>query len=130
MPGEVERLADLLDTDVAALFAAHLAVDWWEDLDGVGDVFVLSPALVGEEAGVEFPAAPGGRCVFYAEGRCTIHDAKPFECRALIHTDGRAAVSARHEATARAWVPHQDQIRDLLGREPEAEPPSERAWWL
>jgi hypothetical protein len=122
MPGEAERAAEQMGLSLREFFNRHLAVDWWE-ADGVlPTVFVLSPAIVGEEAGEEFPGDPRGICVFYQGGRCTIHDAKPHECRVYwCGFKGHMADNV-HREVAEAWntPEHQQQIRNLLGREPEA----------
>lgn len=116
LPGEAEKAAELVGMTFQEFFDAHLAVDWYVDDT---DTFLLSPAIAGEEAGTEFPGNPHGRCVFYQEGRCTIHAAKPFECREYVHTETDSGT--RHEDVAKAWEDHQDQIEELLGREPESE---------
>lgn len=121
MPGDAERLAEHLDLSLAELFATKLAVDWWEADDQFDhDVFVIAPALVGEEPGVEYPGKPGGTCVFFADDRCTIHAAKPFECHEYVCTDSYNGVMARKATVTAAWLDHQDQIVKLLGSEPMA----------
>ena len=92
-PAQIAPLAKRLGISVADLFKTYLAVDWWNADDEIGhDVFVLSPAIVGESTGEMFPGNPMGTCVFFKDG-CTIHD------------KGKPA--------------HQKMIRELLGREPE-----------
>jgi Fe-S-cluster containining protein len=121
LPGEAEAAAPLLGMSLEEFFRTYLAVDWWEHaewLDCEREVFVLSPAIAGEEPGEEFPGDPRGTCVFYENGRCRIHAAKPHECRESLCTGPRGYV---HEDTAKAWTEHQGQIRELLGREPMAE---------
>jgi len=97
-------------------FKAYLAVDWWQDTP---DIFVLSPAVKGEEPGTEMSGDPRGTCVFYEGGRCRIHPVKPTECRALWCGDKGS--SDLHHDVAQAWAEHQEQITGLLGREPQAE---------
>lgn len=121
LPGEAERAAEYLGVTLAEFFARDLAVDWYEDLTGDGDdVFVLSPALVGEDPGEEMPADPRGRCVFYVDNRCSIHEVKPHECSAFYCGSSIEAVRDDHANTAEAWRGHQDQIVELLGRRPVA----------
>jgi Fe-S-cluster containining protein len=117
LPGEAEKAAALTGMSLQEFFDAHLAVDWWE-VDGGGDAFVLSPAVVGAKPGSEFPGNPNGTCVFFQGGRCRIHAAKPAECRALWH-DGLPG--GLHEEVAMAWKDRQGQLSELLGREPESE---------
>jgi Fe-S-cluster containining protein len=117
LPGEAEIAAESLGMTLPEFFAKYLAVDWWE---GSPDIFLLSPAVLGEEAGTEFPGDPRGTCVFLEEGRCRIHPVKPHECRMEWHGDSGDSYS--HEGTAMAWKDHQGQVTELLGREPEASP--------
>jgi len=116
MPGEAEIAAKHMGLTMQEFFDQYLGVDWWTDND---DIFVLAPALVGEETGSEYPGDPKGRCVFFnSDGLCDIHPVKPYECVKLICDDKETA--KRHEKVAMAWKLHQNQIKDLLGREPEA----------
>ncbi len=117
LPGEAEIAAESLRLSLQEFFAKYLAVDWWE---GDPDIFLLSPAVQGGDTGTEFPGDPRGTCVFFEEGRCRIHAAKPHECRMEWHGDQGESYS--HEATAMAWKDHQGQVTELLGREPEASP--------
>lgn len=120
-PGEAERTAEYLGMSLAELFRTKLAVDWWEaDYEFDTDVFVIAPAIVGEATGQEYPGNPRGRCVFYVEGRCQIHAVKPFECQSSLHNQGEEVTSERHKEVTQAWVEHQDQPVELLGREPKA----------
>jgi Fe-S-cluster containining protein len=121
LPGEAEAAAALLGMSLEGFFADYLAVDWWEDaewLDYEKNVYLLSPAIRGESPGEEMPGDPRGTCVFYEEGRCRIHDAKPHECREAVCTQPAGTI---HKDTAQAWTEHQEQIVTLLGREPEPE---------
>lgn len=118
-PGEVERVADYLGMTVAELFLSKLSVDWWEETSDVLETFVLAPTVVGGNPGDMYDADPRGVCVFYRDGLCTIHEVKPLECREYVHTDSSLGVEMRHEHVAKLWYSHQDQIRQLLGREPE-----------
>lgn len=120
LPGDAERIADHVGLSLAELFETKLAVDWWEDWEDKGDVFLLAPALVDEDAGTEYPADPKGTCTFYAEGRCAIHEVKPFECREYVCDDSDGRVQGRHRAIVETWVENQAQIEALLGRRPYA----------
>lgn len=121
MPGEAEILAGNMNLTLQELFDNHLQVDFWAS--GDDSIFVLSPATTSGVRGAEFPFDATGRCAFFVEGRCAVHTAgKPFECAMLSH-DG--AENRRHREVADAWKAHQNQITDLLGREPVvAEPDS------
>lgn len=118
-PGEAERIAEFLGISLADLFRDYLAVDWWVD---ARNVFLLSPAIVGEQTGTEMPCVAKGRCVFLTDkGRCQIHSVKPFECGVAWCGDGAVeSKGSAHEKAADAWrdTAHQEQIVQLLGREP------------
>ena len=116
LPGEPERAAEFMGLPLEEFFRDYLTVDWW---DGDPDIFLLSPAIAGEETGTEFPGDPRGECVFYQEGRCQIHPVKPHECRETWCGAGSGTI---HRDTAAAWNAHQGQIRELLGREPISVP--------
>jgi Fe-S-cluster containining protein len=117
-PGEVEKVAEYLGISVQELFDTKLQVDWWQG-DGVADeVFILSPAVFGGAAGDMFDANPRGTCVFFENERCTIHEVKPHECRQVVACQPRDP--ELHPSFAHSWKDHQDQIQELLGREPVA----------
>ena len=121
MPGEAEKAAEHLGVSLKELFDNSLSVDWWEkDAELDHDVFVLSPAVWGGSPGEEFDADPKGVCVFFKEGRCSIHEVKPFECRQLLHTDSPEMVSARHRSVRDAWDTDENQlsVEQTLGRDP------------
>lgn len=117
-PGEVELVADYLGLTVEKLFETKLGVDWYV---GEADIFLLAPAMKNMWAGQEYPGDPRGECVFYKDGLCSIYPIRPFECREYIHTETRTAAQDRHEEVAKAWLEKQEQIEELLDREPESE---------
>jgi Fe-S-cluster containining protein len=117
LPGEAEKAAELLGMPLPEFFRTKLGVDWYE---GEKPVFVLSPAITTMPAGETFPSDPMGTCVFFESGRCTIHAAKPFECRMFLHGQQFDETDKRHADVAAAWVNHQAQIEELYGDEPEA----------
>jgi Fe-S-cluster containining protein len=116
-PGEAELAAALLGLSLPEFFKHYLAVDWW-----VGDpnIYLLAPATDESGTGVEYPGNPEGRCVFLGEDeRCQIHEAKPFECATAHHA--RTDYGTEHHDVAQSWKDHQQQVVDLLGREPDGE---------
>jgi Fe-S-cluster containining protein len=117
LPGEAEKAAEFMGMTLPEFFREYLAVDWWESEP---DIFVLSPALRGEETGTEFPGDPQGECVFYENERCRIHEVKPAECRERWCGDRHGP--SIHGDVAQEWAAHQDQVKSLLGRDPEAAP--------
>ena len=116
LPEEAEKAAEYLGISLQEFFNKYLGVDWWVTSE---PIFVLAPALVGEETGTEYPGKPDGQCVFYKNGLCDIHPVKPYECVKLICGDPGA--SKRHKKVSEAWKNHQEQITKLLGRKPKAE---------
>jgi Fe-S-cluster containining protein len=126
-PDEIAPLAAALGISEQELFDKHLMVDWWgadSDTD-YNDVFVLSPAIVNGIPGEEFASDPRGTCRWFVDGKCAIHDqGKPFECAAYHHSDEPKAGSPHHKEAAMAWnnPEAQARIRELLGRDPVAEP--------
>lgn len=125
-PGEIKPAADLLGMSEKDFFDKYLSVDYWGKPDSW--LFVLSPATLNATPGKEFPLDPTGQCVFLTEdGKCSIHEAKPYECKSYDHRnkeEDREQFSNQHLSVAEAWVPHKDYITSLLGREPEVSPPS------
>jgi hypothetical protein len=120
-PDEIAPLAQVMGLAVQELFAKHLQIDWYENLEGHDEtVFVLSPRLDDEEGGTMFPGDPEGACHWFKEGKCAVHAlGKPSECQRAGHTLERNQTRLNHTAIARAWINHQDMIRDLYGKEPE-----------
>lgn len=122
IPGEAEKAAEYMNLPFDKFFRQYLGVNWWERGPRTdNDIFVLAPAIVDMQPGREYPADPRGRCVFYEDGLCKIHDAKPFECAEFIHDDNNDEKNNRHWQVAEAWKEHQTQIYELLGRVPIAE---------
>jgi Fe-S-cluster containining protein len=121
LPGEAEAAAALRGQTLQEFFDQALGVDWWEEYDGP-DTYILTPALVQHRPGTEYPGDPRGACVLFEEGKCTIHEAKPFECRHYIHDHDNKTVQRRKRGVRDAWkeASHQQQIEGLLGREPES----------
>jgi len=118
LPNEAEKAADYLGMSLQEFFNRYLGVNWWVDDP---DIFVLAPALVGEETGAEYPGDPRGTCVFFnQDGLCDIHIVKPYECAEL--NCNKKKDTDPHEMARTKWKDHQGQIIELLGREPEAVP--------
>jgi hypothetical protein len=93
-----------------------LAVDYF---DGPEDgPLILSPNIVDND-GKAFPVDPRGQCVFLQDGRCSIQEVKPFECREFFHTDSHEAVNVRHAEITMAWrgrkelEPYRQEIGDI-----------------
>lgn len=98
---------------VAELFQSCLVVDRWAHYDR-NDTLVLSPAIVGDQAG-GLMNKRAGPCIFFRFGRCQIHAVKPYECRA-VQGCLPCPDPDPHDVAWQAWdTPGgQAQIRDLL----------------
>lgn len=119
-PGEAEKAAELLGMSLQDFFDKYLAVDFWGD--GKERVFLLSPAIKGEKTGGMTPYDPRGECIFYVNGLCGIHDAKPFECAIYMHDTKIDDLRVEHEKVKDLWAKKkwQQQVQKLLGRKPVA----------
>jgi Fe-S-cluster containining protein len=122
LPEEIKAAADLLNLSVEDFFNQYLSVDYFGNPDSF--TFVLAPATENSKPGQEYPLDPTGRCIFLKDGKCSIHAAKPFECKFYDHRKTKVDTSPVHEAIAKAWISHKDRIAELLGREPTVEPPN------
>lgn len=133
MPGQLEKIAAALGLTPKECFDRHFAVDWWDGdpfqpLHGPYEkkwenVFVLAPAIRGQPLGGMYPGEPRGTCVLFQNGLCGIHPVKPAECANMVHDQSHSVAHAFKRKIAVAWSTpeNQQQIRDLLGREPQAE---------
>jgi Fe-S-cluster containining protein len=121
VPGEAEKVADYLQISLKKLFKTKLAVDFYSKGK---EVFVLSPVVVDNNPGKEFPFDPRGQCVFYKDGKCEIHPVKPHECREWDHKMSDISSKKLHENVSKSWEEHQDQIEKLLGKKPVAPEPT------
>lgn len=122
LPGEPEQAANLLDMPLTEFFDKYLAIDWFERKEDEEDIFIIAPATIEISPGGMFSEDPHGRCVFFSdEGKCKIHEAKPYECKRspCQQADGKEskkAIIERHQLIARKWIPHRKQIDNLLSK--------------
>lgn len=115
-PGEAEKVAEYLGLTLQECFDQYLSVDYWVMLSD-DDIYVLSPAIVtddGTTAGLKFPSWPQGTCVFFKDGRCGIHEVKPYECRTWWCGEPIDADPDRHLNLSQEWLPYQTLPRELL----------------
>lgn len=115
LPGEAEKAAQLAGVSLKEFFDDHLSVDYWEADE---NIFALSPAVVDGNPGDMFASDPRGQCVFYKDGLCSIHVAKPHECKISLHGEQ----VNQHFEVAQAWDTEESrkQIEELLGCKPVA----------
>lgn len=117
--GEAEKAATLLGMTLKDFFNKYLRVDFvvGNTYYEKGDTFfVLSPGVKGCETGKEASFNPTGECVFYKEGKCQIHAAKPWECLQAWHEEPSSGVPKKQ--AAETWREHQADFQELMGREP------------
>lgn len=115
-PGEVETAASLVGMSIKDFFSKYIMVDYWLNYPN-RPIFILSPATPGR-AGRIAPLTPLGRCIFLVDDRCSIHEAKPYECAIYDHSFTSKEAAANHKDAAMAWKDHQAQIIELLGHDP------------
>lgn len=118
-PGEAEKVAAFLGISLEQLFTDSLAIDYWAS----ENIFILAPAtksFTGGLPGQIYSYFGKGECVFFKDGKCSIHEVKPFECKELLH-DSIEVSQQRHEEVANAWRNEQEQIKQLYGKEPNIE---------
>lgn len=121
LPGEPEKAASFLGMELQEFFNKYLAVDWFEGDDE--NIFVIAPSTTEISPGGMFSEEPEGKCVFFSdEGRCNIHEAKPYECKRAAcdnqtNIEPNRVIISRHELIARKWIPHRNQIDQLLSKE-------------
>lgn len=119
-PEEIDVFCEYMSMSRQEAFDQYLAVDWWNEAEGLDDTFLLAPAIRGYEGG-SYPANPRGECVFFEQGLCSIYPVRPFECREYHHSHTFKDVHQRHREVAKSWVGHHGEIVELLGYEPYAE---------
>lgn len=125
-PGEAEAAAKLMNLTLKEFFDKYLVVDYWiRKHHGKEDIFVLSPNIVNQSPGDMMGFDPEGQCVFYQDGLCSIHAAKPLEC-AQMSCKTNDDQNIEKEINTKNWdqPEHRSQIENLLGCKPESPEPS------
>lgn len=120
LPEEIKPAADFLGLTEKEFFDQFLAVDYYCRTEDSETKFVLSPININSTPGEMFPFYPEGQCIFLKDNKCSIHSAKPFECKIYDHREKESSVDS-HLAVAKAWEPYKEKIAQLLGREPSIE---------
>jgi Fe-S-cluster containining protein len=112
-PGEIEKTAELLGMEPETLFRKCLVVVTTHvvDVPGKPAIDIFAPAKVDERGeplmptGGRVPAVyefMRGACIFYRNGRCDIHAARPIECRRYFCEQPEELNMSRGEL-ARLW---------------------------
>jgi Fe-S-cluster containining protein len=104
-PGEAEKAAALMGMPFEDFKNKFLGIDYW-----VGGANVLVPLKKGYErfggliVGYAY-AWDHAPCVFLKDGLCSIHDAKPIECRLSVPHDHRLGdPAAMRENIQKTWA--------------------------
>ncbi len=128
-PGEVAKAAALLGLSEQDFFDRYLGVDFWLPDDSRNEeIAVLAPATTHGVPGQEYPYDPRGCCVFFHDGRCQIHAAKPVECAVYHHDFTQTDHMALRHLLLDWWKEEVSEVIRLLGREPVAPEPTESDW--
>lgn len=125
-PGEAEKAAEHLGMTLQEFFDKYLVVDtWYGDNRSDGkNIYVLSPSFSRATPGEMAPAVNAGTCIFFENGKCSIHPAKPLECRIYDHTKPHEKASENHMKIMELWKDHQSQPEQLLGKKPDPPKPT------
>ena|SRR3990167_5770206 len=80
-PGEAEKAAEFLSMSFEEFKEKYLVIDYW-----IGGACVYQPRKTNAEESGFHRVSYGsgfkkGECIFLKNDRCSIHEAKPIECR-------------------------------------------------
>ncbi len=103
-------------------FDKYICVDYFANDEN--SIFVLAPGTTRATPGQEYPFNPHGQCVFFKNGLCDIHDAKPNECRFYDHATPTDVCTENRDGIVEAWRQNRQEIVTLLKREPKLPPPN------
>jgi hypothetical protein len=116
-PEQIHVIGRKLNLTIKDLFRKYLTVD--PVLIGGArsrtGVYVLAPAIVGNGAGSIADPKARGTCVWFADGKCTIHDVKPRECALVDHSTMPGEANLLRAAIVKQWQPHKKFVQDLYG---------------
>ncbi len=121
-PGEVAKAAVLKGMTEQEFFDKYICVDYFANDEN--SIFVLAPGTTRATPGQEYPFNPHGQCVFFKNGLCDIHDAKPNECRFYDHATPNDVCMENRNGIVEAWRQNRQEIVTLLKREPKLPPPN------
>lgn len=112
MPDQIPKLLEHFKaSSVQELVDDHdFAIDYYEAYPN--DIDILAPNTVKNKGWPRYPENPKGTCVFLQDGKCSIHDVKPYECREFVHEDSNDDISDRHRAVAKQWE-DSDLLKDV-----------------
>ncbi len=90
---EVKKIRELLEIK-------KVVIDWYE---GCGNNILLLAPNIKHNNEIYYPGDPKGKCIFYNNSICNIHDIKPYECIEYHHNEKREDVSKRHKYVSEKW---------------------------
>lgn len=106
-PGEAEKAAKLLGIPFGKFEAEFLVIDHCSDENAPDAPLVYAPKKIGvDPEGILSERtyrrkAQRGQCIFLKDDRCSIHAAKPFECRNVLACDWKHGTRDEVEAL---WI--------------------------
>lgn len=126
-PKEVKETAKFFNLSPKEFFNKYLVVGMWhgwgytneENTEGeLEDINILAPSTITYTSGRVSMFLKKDTCIFYKEGRCEIHEVKPFECGMHKACD-EENTKVKVEEIAKEWgkLENQDFIRSLLSKE-------------
>ena len=113
-PEEIEKVAKFFDLTVKETFDKYFGIDWWEEGEDLPETFVIAPATEVMPPGGMYPGNPVGKCIFYKDGKCSIHAVKPNECKFYDHTKNYDDCHENKKSVVREWTRNQKLIRQVF----------------
>jgi Fe-S-cluster containining protein len=114
-PDQIRPLADRLGMAIDELFRRYLTIDTvlLGDRSGTKAIYVLAPAINGRNNGSMSQPTDHGTCIWFKDGGCGIHPAKPLECRLADHTTTRDSSNTLRASILAKWVSQKQIVQDL-----------------
>jgi hypothetical protein len=113
-PDQIAPLADNLGLTEQQLFDQHLAIGHM-DKAGVGPTYYLTPAAANHPAKSVNERGGGGRCHWFEDGRCKIHEmGKPAECQWSSHDRTPPEFIEFAGGILRAWESQQRMVAKFI----------------
>jgi len=121
-PDQIERLARKLGLRIDDLFRRFLTIDvaLVEDGGQMKAIYVLAPAMIGRKPGAISDPSARGICVWFRDGQCQIHEAKPRECSLVDHATSSAQGDLIRASILKRWLPHKGFVQQLYGKKLKA----------
>ena len=114
-PDQIRPLAERLGMAIDVLFKRYLTIDTVLLVDNMSTkaIYVLAPAINGRNRGAIAQPTDHGTCIWFKDGGCAIHEAKPLECRLADHTTTRDSSNTLRASILAKWVSQKQIVQDL-----------------